>query len=1009
MDFVLLLLVLLVIFSIIASERASSAGRRVAKLTKRIDALEREVSKIVQAKSPPAGSAPAQDSVHTGVPEGISETPEAEHVPGAPADAEEPVVVQPARPPRSIEAEEAKQEETEEPATPFQPLLARIDWEQFMGVRLFAWLGGFALFLAAAFFVKYSLDHGLIPPWLRVTIGFATGVGLLAVGVRMSQNKYKITADTLCGTGVVILYAMTFVCHSVYHFPLFTPNSTFEIMALITGGAFFLSVRLNAVAVVVLGMLGGFLTPALVSTGVDNPVGLFTYVALLDIGLIAVASARRWHWLTLAAAICTVLTEFGWVVAFFEPAKAFTAMAVFLGFCALFLGANLWSQQQGLQSTWLDAATVLLPAATFLFVPALIFDTMLGHRPVVIYPFVLGADLTLIGLALSQAKYRIFNQVGGIITFLLLAVWTREQVNDALLFWALGGYLVFAVLHTVVPIYMQREHPDRPIGYHEQLFPIIALVITIVPLLEIDSASGIIWPFVLIVNVLSIMVAIVAASVTAIVVVMFVTVGMAFLWVGNTQVDVLGMLAVLGGVTVVFTVAGMVVGQRILERQRQFGADNDRPFLPAGWSPENLQQQIPALSAILPFLLLAIVTERVPLASPVPVFAFALGLGALMLGLSRFYKHDWLPAVGLVCTYIVEMTWHLNHFTNAHSGVALAWYLVFYTAYLVFPFLFLKDDPDRNVSWITASLSGPLHFLLVYNLVERAMPNDYMGIIPALFAVTTIFGLAWLIRHTPIDHPRRNTLLAWFGGVSLLFVTLIFPIQFERQWITISWALEGAALIWLFRRVAHEGLRYTGLALLTIAFLRLTLNISVLDYSPRSAIPILNWYLYTYGLVIAALFAGAKLLKKPHHTVYGEDARPWLLTMGAVLAFFLLNIEIADFFAEPGQPKLIFRFSGNFARDLSYTIGWGLFAFGLMLIGLLKEVKECRWAAIALLGVTLLKLFFHDLSALNQLYRVAALVGIAVIAILVSFLYQKFLREEVIATESDNDVKPDPD
>jgi len=80
-----------------------------------------------------------------------------------------------------------------------------------------------------------------------------------------------------------------------------------------------------------------------------------------------------------------------------------------------------------------------------------------------------------------------------------------------------------------------------------------------------------------------------------------------------------------------------------------------------------------------------------------------------------------------------------------------------------------------------------------------------------------------------------------------------------------------------------------------------------------------------------------------------------------------------------------------------------------MLIGLLKEVKECRWAAIALLGVTLVKLFFHDLSALNQLYRVAALVGVAIIAILVSFLYQKFLREEVIATESDNGVEPDPD
>ena len=43
-----------------------------------------------------------------------------------------------------------------------------------------------------------------------------------------------------------------------------------------------------------------------------------------------------------------------------------------------------------------------------------------------------------------------------------------------------------------------------------------------------------------------------------------------------------------------------------------------------------------------------------------------------------------------------------------------------------------------------------------------------------------------------------------------LLVTLVFPVQFERQWITLGWALEGAALCWLFRRVPHDGLRLTG-------------------------------------------------------------------------------------------------------------------------------------------------------------------------------------------------------
>ena len=74
-------------------------------------------------------------------------------------------------------------------------------------------------------------------------------------------------------------------------------------MALITTTAFFLAVRLNALVVAILGMLGGFLTPILLSTGQDNPLGLFGYIAILDAGLIVVALNRRWYFLTALAAI----------------------------------------------------------------------------------------------------------------------------------------------------------------------------------------------------------------------------------------------------------------------------------------------------------------------------------------------------------------------------------------------------------------------------------------------------------------------------------------------------------------------------------------------------------------------------------------------------------------------------------------------------------------------------------------------------------------------------------
>jgi uncharacterized membrane protein len=77
-----------------------------------------------------------------------------------------------------------------------------------MGVKMFAWVGGLALFLGVVFFVKYSFEHDLIPPELRVAIGFLTGVGLLVGGVFLHRRKqYVVGAQALCATGVVILYS----------------------------------------------------------------------------------------------------------------------------------------------------------------------------------------------------------------------------------------------------------------------------------------------------------------------------------------------------------------------------------------------------------------------------------------------------------------------------------------------------------------------------------------------------------------------------------------------------------------------------------------------------------------------------------------------------------------------------------------------------------------------------------------------------------------------------------
>src|SRR5688500_6440454 len=132
-----------------------------------------------------------------------------------------------------------------------------ISFESFLGVKLFAWLGGFLLFLAVAFFIKHAFDRNLITPLMRITFGYIAGVGLIVGGLFIPRKRHAVTVQTLCATGLVVLYANIFASHALFDF--IAPPVAFALMAVVTAGAFVLALKLNAQVVAVLGLLGGFL------------------------------------------------------------------------------------------------------------------------------------------------------------------------------------------------------------------------------------------------------------------------------------------------------------------------------------------------------------------------------------------------------------------------------------------------------------------------------------------------------------------------------------------------------------------------------------------------------------------------------------------------------------------------------------------------------------------------------------------------------------------------------
>src|SRR5207247_4506670 len=155
------------------------------------------------------------------------------------------------------------------------PRCRPLDWEDDVGVNLFSAVAGVALVLAAIFFLKYSIDHGWLAPPVRVAIGIIVATALLVVCERKAARRYRVTANALDAAAIAILFSTFFSAHTLWH--LIPATAAFVLLALVTAVAVLLSIRRDSVFIAVLGLLGGFATPALLSTGENRPIPLFAY------------------------------------------------------------------------------------------------------------------------------------------------------------------------------------------------------------------------------------------------------------------------------------------------------------------------------------------------------------------------------------------------------------------------------------------------------------------------------------------------------------------------------------------------------------------------------------------------------------------------------------------------------------------------------------------------------------------------------------------------------------
>jgi uncharacterized membrane protein len=247
--------------------------------------------------------------------------------------------------PAGWEPEEREPEEAESFGAVFERLVAG---------RLLIWVGGAAMIGAGFFLIKYSIEVGLLTPQARMIGAAIFGLALVAAGEYAGKIRWVSddprAAQALTGAGIVILYAVPYGSHVLYD--LIDPRTAAGIMFLVSVAALVLSLRQGA-ATALMGLIGGFLTPALVGDPNSSAVPLLVYLTLINGFVFGIAWRRGWTWLAATA----VTFSFAWT--FYLLGRP-PADAVATGFfvIALAVAASLVRPGRGRELTYVQPIVV---------------------------------------------------------------------------------------------------------------------------------------------------------------------------------------------------------------------------------------------------------------------------------------------------------------------------------------------------------------------------------------------------------------------------------------------------------------------------------------------------------------------------------------------------------------------------------------------------------------------------------------------------------------------------
>ena len=341
-------------------------------------------------------------------------------------------------------------------------------WEEFIGTNLLNKAGIAVLVLGIAFGAKYSIDHQLIDPLTRIVLGYLAGFILIGIAFRLRDAHAAFSAVLLSG-GMAVLYFITFAAHSFYG--LIPQLPSFLLMVLFTMFTVIAAVRYNLEIIGLIGLAGAYAVPILLSDGSGRVVILFSYISIINTGILFLAFKKYWKRLYYLAFILTWLTFASWYAFSFDSSQH-TAISLtfstvfFVTFYITFLAYKLIRNET--LGKW-DVVCMLFNSFLFFGYGYLTVEALESGDQFLGLFALLTAVMHFVACLIIYKKQEHFNDIfyfvaGMVLVFVTIAVPVQLEGNWVTLVWAGEAALMFWIGRA-------KGFP----AYEKLSFPLIAL------------------------------------------------------------------------------------------------------------------------------------------------------------------------------------------------------------------------------------------------------------------------------------------------------------------------------------------------------------------------------------------------------------------------------------------------------------------------------------------------------------------------------------------------------